>query len=485
MSEKESSYEKPEGSRSAGSVATPEGEISYAAAADWMVLRENEKPVAEIFHVAYLADAPGAERPLTVVFNGGPGAASAYLHMGALGPQRVLFGDYGVPGAPPVTLTENAESWLGFTDLVFVDPVGTGFSRGVADPEADKKQDPGKEFWKLERDLASLGEFISRFLSLYKRWDSPIFLAGESYGGFRAAKLARLLQERYGVGLNGVTLISPALEFALLDTSDYDLLPWIDVLPSMVAAAVHHGKATATTGGGSVADLLKSAEEFATSIAPPLLLRGEMLSESGQSDAVGAFSKFLGLPANLIENHAGRIAPSLFARELLRDDGLVLGLYDATITTADPFPASESFRGPDPTLRAIERLFAAGINTHLRRDLGISTEREYRLLSMEVNEGWEVDTKRHALQSQLGATDDLRYAMSLNPHMRVRISHGIYDLVTPYFSSNRIAAHMRLKESQNALSIRHYRGGHMFYTWKESRESFSSDMRAFYRAAQG
>lgn len=487
MSEQKEQYTRPDGIRSVHTMTIGGQEISYAAEADWLVLRKDEKPIAEMFHVYYaLADDRGP-RPLTIVFNGGPGAASAYLHVGALGPRRVRFNPDGTPPAPPVELVDNAESWLAFTDLVFVDPVGTGFSRAIpSDDEHDKKNptDSAKEFWKVDRDLKALGEFISKFLSLKHRWDSPIFIAGESYGGFRAAKLARLVQETYGVGVNGAVLISPALEFALLDPSDYDVLPWIDVLPSMAAAAEHHHKASAHAAGASIPDVLSSAEEFATGVAPRLLLGGETLPERERNRIAVQFARQIGLDRELIAQSAGRVSPQRFVRELLKQDGLVCGLYDATVTTSDPYPDRDSFRGPDPTLRSIERVFAAGINTHLRRGLGLTSERDYHLLSMEVNQGWQVDIERHALESQIGATDDLRYAMSLNPHMKVRITHGIYDLVTPYFASNRIARLMRLSGlARHNLTLKHYAGGHMFYAWEASREEFSRDIRTFYEEA--
>lgn len=479
-------YEKPKGSRTVSTIRLGDRELSYVAEADWLVLRDDDKPVAEMFHVYYAAADEDRSRPLTVVFNGGPGAASAYLHMGALGPRRVAFNPDGTAPTPPVELVDNMDSWLAFTDLVFVDPVGTGFSRAIpSEDEKEKKnqRESAREFWKIDRDLKALGEFISKFLSTRHRWDSPVFIAGESYGGFRTAKLARMAQETYGVGLNGAILISPALEFALLDASDYDLLPWIDVLPSMAAAAAHHGKA-AVDPETPLEQVLDDAERFATETAPRLLLGGEALSERERRRLAAQYSRRTGLSRELIERSSGRISAPRFVRELLRDQGLVCGLYDATVTTSDPYPDRESFSGPDPTLRSIERVFASGINTHLRRDLGLATERDYHLLSMEVNQGWQVDMERHALESQIGATDDLRYAMSLNPHMKVRITHGIYDLVTPYFSSNRIARLMRLSErSRQNLSLKHYPGGHMFYAWQNSREAFSHDMAEFYQGA--
>ncbi len=493
MSEEKQSYEAPKGAQSAHSIRINGTETAYAANADWLVVREREKPVAELFHV-YYRSAEGEEdsettkrRPLTFVFNGGPGAASAYLHVGAIGPRRVLFAQDGTPPAPPVALTDNEETWLAFTDLVFIDPVGTGFSRAISEDAAEEKEkskDPGeKEFWKIQKDLSTLGEFIVRFLSAQKRWESPIFIAGESYGGFRAAKLTRLLQERYGVGLNGAILISPALEFALLDSSDYDVLPWIDIVPSLIAAAAHHGKSSLSPDA-SRDQILEEAERFATERLPELLIKGETMATTKRRQVLAAMSKLTGLSRDLVEMAGGRIDAQRFTRELLRNEGLVCGFYDATITTTDPFPDRNSFEGADPTLRSIERIFAAGINAQLRDRLGLASEREYHLLSMEVNQGWQVDMERHALESQIGATDDLRYGMSLNPYLKVRITHGIYDLVTPYFSSNRIASLMKSSPTaRENLSLKHYPGGHMFYAWDESRKAFCADMRQFYRQA--
>lgn len=210
-------------------LSLPDQEIRYIAVSEWQTLFDQEKPVASMFYVAYLASADSAlPRPLTFVFNGGPGAASAYLHMGALGPKRVYFAANGSLPKPPVRVVDNVESWLSFTDLVFIDPIGTGFSRSLpqdkdTQDKSGEKANPHEvalpketEFWEVERDLKALGEFIQRFLSQKKRWLSPIFIAGESYGGFRVARLVRKLQQEFGVGLSGAILISPAMEFSLL-----------------------------------------------------------------------------------------------------------------------------------------------------------------------------------------------------------------------------------------------------------------------------
>jgi carboxypeptidase C (cathepsin A) len=493
--DKSTPYETPPTAVTAHTIRLNGEATPYRAESGWLTLFKHEKPSAEMFHVFYETEDPNSRhRPVTFVFNGGPGAASAYLHVGALGPRRVVFDDTGNPPPPPVTLVENTDTWLGFTDLVFIDPIGTGFSRAIVDEgsgdskEKEKNEDPlkekSKEYWKITRDLDSLGEFITSFLSKHHRWDSPVFIAGESYGGFRGAKLARLLQETYGVGLNGVVLISPALEFALLDQSDYDVLPWIDRIPSMAGAAQFHNRATAPGSDGDSEDFMKSAAEFATGELATMLIRGTGQSEAARHKTLEKLGSFIGLAPEELDKSTGRVTSALFARKLLRDSAEICGLYDATITVSDPFPGRDSYEGPDPTLRSIERVFAAGINSHLRHSLEVDTERRYHLLSMEVNLGWQVDIERHALESQIGSTDDLRYGMALNPHMKVRITHGLYDLVTPYYSTERIAAHLNLKDNvARNLSLVNYAGGHMFYAWEQSRQQFTADIAEFYRGA--
>jgi carboxypeptidase C (cathepsin A) len=242
-------HEPPAGAETTATWTGGGTPIDYTASAKWLVLRKKEKPAAEIFSVSYVAKGGDADRPVTFVFNGGPGASSAYLHLGAVGPRRVAFpADGTLPQMPP-RLVQNDESWLAFTDLVFVDPVGTGFSRVIDDEQKDgssedKKKDEAndpKEYFGLKRDLESLCEFMARWLSGNDRWGSPIFVAGESYGGYRVGRLVRMLQESTGIGLNGAILISPALEIATLASSDYDVLAWVDLLPTMAAAATHHG----------------------------------------------------------------------------------------------------------------------------------------------------------------------------------------------------------------------------------------------------
>jgi carboxypeptidase C (cathepsin A) len=477
-------HEPPRGAASKG---TWNG-IEYTGTAKWLVLRKKDKPSAEIFSVSYVGDSADLDRPVTFVFNGGPGASSAYLHVGAVGPRRVDFpADGTLPSMPP-RLVQNDESWLAFTDLVFVDPVGTGFSRLIEQDDETKKKDDGKkgdepdpkEYFGYKRDLESLSEFIGRWLSSHGRWGSPVFIAGESYGGYRVGRLVRILQEAAGIGLNGAILISPALELSTLASGDYDVLAWVDALPTMAGAAAHHARSRAFERGTPLEEVQREAETFATSEYAAFLTRGAAMAPEERDRVLTRLADLVGLPVEMVTRAEGRIPINVFARELLRDERKVLGLYDATITVTDPFPDRESFSGPDPTLAGIAAAYTIAINRQLRSEIGVDTDREYTLLNYEVNEEWKDDDKRHFFVPPAGATDDFRYGMSLNPHLRAFITHGRFDLVTPYYASDRLRNLMRLDPAMaDRLTVRHFGGGHMFYAWAESRRAFAAAIAAF------
>ncbi|HEY4347806.1 MAG TPA: hypothetical protein VGM80_09465 [Gaiellaceae bacterium] len=480
-------YEPPRGAETTATWKGGERTLEYRASAKWVVLRKQEKPSAEIFSVSYVAEPADPARPVTFVFNGGPGASSAYLHVGAVGPQRVAFPSNGsLPSMPP-KLVPNEESWLAFTDLVFVDPVGTGFSRiveskGEKAPEGkgDGDAPDPKEYFGYKRDLESLCEFISRWLSGNGRWGSPILIAGESYGGYRVGRLVKMLQEDTGIGLNGAILISPALEISTLAPNDYDVLAWVDAVPTMAAAAAHHSRSRVFVQGTALEDVLKEAEEFATGDYTAFLTRGASMPAADRARVLGRLADLIGLPADLVTRAEGRITIRAFTRELLRDERKVVGLYDATITSTDPFPDRESFAGPDPTLAGISPAYTMAINRQLRMEIGVETDREYTLLSYEVNQAWKDDAQQHFFVPPTGATDDFRYGMALNPHMKAFLTHGRYDLVTPYYSSDRVRNLMRLDpEMAGRLTVRHFDGGHMFYAWEESRKAFTGAISAF------
>ncbi|HEY1715574.1 MAG TPA: hypothetical protein VGG07_21905 [Solirubrobacteraceae bacterium] len=481
-------HEPPAGAEASGTWTGTRGPLDYTASAGWIVLRKKEKPAAEIFSISYVAKGDD-ERPVTFVFNGGPGASSAFLHMGAVGPLRVAFpADGRAPHMPP-RLVANAESWLAFTDLVLVDPVGTGFSRVIEDDTKDgqdtskghRTEDGGaREYFGYKRDLESLCEFMSRWLSAQRRWGSPVFIAGESYGGYRVGRLVRMLQETTGIGLNGAVLISPALEITSLRPTDYDVLGWVDPLPTMALTAVHHGRSRAFGAGATPEDVRAEAEAFATGEYATLLTRGAAMPAGDRERILTRLADLVGLPVDLVVRAEGRVTLGTFTRELLRDERKVIGWYDATITATDPFPDREAFAGPDPTLAGIDMAFTMAINRHLRSDIGVQTDREYLLLSDEVNEAWRNDAPEDFFTPPEGATDDFRYGMSLNPHMKAFITNGRYDLVTPYYATDRLRNLMRLDaDMAGRLTVRHFDGGHMFYAWEASRRELTAAIAAF------
>lgn len=490
----------PSGSLTEHTLEIEGATLSYQATAEWVTLRRIHKPVAHVFHTAYVVSNPSPSRPLTFVFNGGPGAASAFLHMGALGPQRVAFDASGTLPEPPAQVLDNLETWLAFTDLVFIDPLGTGFSRAIREdnstaPAGAGNTQPGgktaseqpsenRDYWEIERDIESLGDFICRYLSKHHRWTSPLYIAGESYGGFRVAKMARKLQEEHGVGLSGALLISPAIEFDGLFGSDYNLTHWIELFPSLVATAYQHQRARLPQAAGSVEDAYQQGIQFATNELACLLAAGESLPDTKRSAILATITEMTGLSEEVVLRSGGRLDATTFCRELLREKRQLCGHYDGSVTAIDPFPNRTEYAGPDPTLFSIDRLFTAAINDQLRHRLGLQTDLDYRLLSMDVYKDWKHTTEEHVFRKVVGAMDELRYGMSLNEHMRVFISHGYFDLITPAFSSQRLVEHMKLTEAQRKqLVTKSYPGGHMFYSWDESRVAFRNDAAAFYAEA--
>ncbi len=478
-------YQPPAGAKRTASWTAGGVSIDYAASGEWIVLRKKEKPAAEIFCVSHVAEGE-VDRPVTFVFNGGPGGASVFTHIGAVGPRRVAFpADGALPQMPP-RLVANEESWLAFTDLVFVDPVGTGFSRAIEQDDDEKtkpeKDSDGKsaEYFGYKRDLESLCEFMGRWLSGHGRWGSPVFISGESYGGYRVARLMRMLQEKSGIGLSGAILISPALEFGALFPGDYDVLGWIDHVPTMAIAAVHHGRSRAFAADTPREQVLQGAEQFASDDYAAFLVHGASMPETERARILERLADLIGLPVGIVARAEGRITIDVFARELLRDTRKVIGRYDATITGSDPFPDREPYAGPDPTFTGVMPAYTMAINQYLRSEIGIETDREYVVLSDEAFESWRNDAPEHFFIPPVGGTDDFRYGMSLAPHMRVFIAHGLYDLVTPYYASDRLRNLMRLDPAAaNRVTVRQFGGGHMFYAWEQSRRAFTDSVAAY------
>ncbi|TNE41914.1 MAG: peptidase S10 [Alphaproteobacteria bacterium] len=474
---------------SKGSVTMGRSKVGYEAKAGWLPLRDKERVRADIFHTYYRStEKHSGPRPITFVFNGGPGASSAFLHVGAIGPMRVDVNPDGTVPASPAKLVNNSECWLEFTDLVFVDPVGTGLSRtrpaekkdGEAQP--DTKDDPF--YWNVQSDIDFLCDFITTFLTREKLWTAPIYLAGESYGGYRVGRLVRQLQEKAGVGISGAVLISPALEWDTLFAGDYNAFALTHLIPSMAAAARHHGRCDAAKQGEDLDAFLERAEMFAFGTALPGLSLGKLQPNDGHVKLLRALSDWLGLSKEVIELHQGKINFLTFTRELFRDERKVLGWYDAAILADDPFPASGDFKGVDMTLGGQDRIYTVGANTHIRENLGVESDLKYELLSHDVHQKWQWHDPKAGEPVPPGATDDLAVGISINKEMKVTIVHGIYDLVTPYFTSKYLALQLAASYPEaGKIELKNYEGGHMFYMWEASRKAFTKDMKAFYAKA--
>lgn len=487
MSEGSDNSNRPEDKRheSSGKLKVAGKDLNYEASAAWLSLKDGSTRKADVFHTYYRqARRGGSKRPLTFVFNGGPGAASAYLHVGTVGPKRVECGSEGSLPASPARLVDNQESWLAFTDLVFIDPVGTGLSKIVPPEnpgEGKEKTAADTSYWNANKDLDALCEFIAAFLSREGRWASPIHIAGESYGGYRCARLVRMLQEKAGIGLSGAMLISPAMEWDSLFASRFNSLAAAIRLPSYAAAARRHGRCRNSRKGENLAAFLLRAEQFALGEYLPA-----MAAAGGDSplddNLMDSLAHWVGLSPAQLSAHSGMPAIDSFVRALLQDQGKVLGLYDAGTVTDDPFPGSDTFRGVDPTLGGLNRLYTTATNQHLRDNLGVDSECHYELLNYDVNSRWQWRDEKTGSPIPAGATEDLAVGLGMNPQMKLSIVHGVYDLVTPYFESKYLVNQLRRgSKLANAIQLHNYEGGHMFYMWQKSRRDFTRDAAKMYR----
>lgn len=445
--------------------------LDYQAKAGTLSLLSGKADVtAEIFYVAYtLPPAAGAQkaRPITFVFNGGPGAASAYLHLGALGPRVIATGADGQFLPPPQKLIDNPDSWLDMTDLVFVDPVGTGYSREA--PGQDTK-----DFWGVSQDASSIGAFIRLYLAQNGGTGSPLFLAGESYGGFRAALLARTLQEDVGLSPNGIVLISPALEFTLVLPDEFQPLHWALELPSLAAVRLR----SEGTSGEALREKLAEIEHYALGDYLTALTSG---LEQGGRLASQRVAEITGLPLELVQRNFARIPTSLFAREFQRTGGKVLSPYDGTIATSDIAPESARSAGPDPVLdRSVPALTSAFVS-YARDELNFRTDVSYRLLNGDVTHNWDYGSER---QGYAGVMDDLQRARSLNPALGVVIVNGDTDLVTPYLASRYLVNQLPTLANAKPIRLDIIEGGHMMYFRPDGRRALKEAASELYQATQ-
>lgn len=444
-----------------------ERRLGYDAIAETVpVIDAKGAPTASIFTVSYLADAaPGAmRRPVSFVFNGGPGAASVFLHLGALGPRIMATPENGAAPSPPVHLIDNPATWLAFTDLVFVDPVGTGFSRGLG-----KGDNPDKPFFDVHADLASLSAVVRLWLTRHQRWGSPIYLVGESYGGFRAAALARTLPHQGAVAVNGVVLISPALDLSILREGQRDLLAAAFYLPTYAA--------TAAALDGRSADL-PAIERFA--LSDYLIGLAALAGRPAAGDAfLGKVAAVVGLPGEIVRRYRGRVPRQVFAREIRRAQGEVVSLYDGTITRPAA-PGDGDRRSSDPLLEPTAAAFGAAFNAYAADELGYRTDLPYRVLAPDVSHEWNWQGARDGGGEGL-AMASLEAALLDHPGTKVLIANGRFDLVTPYLASRWLIDQLPLPAATRAgVSLRVYDGGHMMYMRPQSRAALARDAAAVY-----
>jgi carboxypeptidase C (cathepsin A) len=453
----------PPDSTTKQTLALPGRTLSFTATAGSIrIFDDKGEPQADIAYTSYQIDgADRTGRPVTFLFNGGPGASSAWLQFGDAGPWRLsISGDGAVASASP-DLLPNAETWLDFTDLVFIDPVGTGYSRFVASGE-----DVRKRFFSVDGDVSSIALVIRRWLEKYDRLLSPKFVAGESYGGIRGPKIVRNLQTQQGVGVRGLILVSPVLDFR--DYSGSSLLQYVTSLPTMAAVA----REAKDAGKGSVTRAaLADVEKYAQGEFLLDLIKGQADREATTrlADKVAALT---GIDQAVSRRLAGRFDVGEFRREFDRRNGRVTGRYDASVSGFDPYPDSSSSHFGDPSGDPLMAPLTSAAVDLTTRKLNWRPDGSYQLLSDSVNHAWDFGRGRNPAES----VSQLREILALDPNMKLLVGHGLFDLATPYFASKIILDQLPAYASPNRVKLVVYPGGHMFYSHDGARQAFRGEV---------
>lgn len=446
-------------------------QLSYTVTTGFMPIANNRtgEVEAKLFYMAYTLDGTTdpAKRPLMVSFNGGPGSASVWLHLGALGPRRVKMLDNGFMPPPPYELEDNASTWLTETDIIFIDPVGTGYSRAT-------KPEYGQKFWGVNGDIESMGECIRMYLGRADRWASPLFLVGESYGTTRAAGLSNYLFE-HGIGLNGVVLVSTVMNFGSIRFAENNEMPIVLIFPSYTATAWYHKKLPPEQQRRPLRDVLRDSEKFAATEFLPALVRIDKLTAQEKQDLLSKFSTYTGLNTDFIDRANFRVELGEFLKELLRDQRRTVGRLDSRFTGIDR-DASGTNTEFDPSMTAIRPPYTAAFNDYVRRELNYRSDIEYWILGGGINTpwNWNVDNGYADTSSALSS------AMRKNPYMKVLIAQGYYDMATPYFAAEYSVSAMNLDpQIRKNISFEYYEAGHMMYIEKISLRKLKDDAAAF------
>jgi carboxypeptidase C (cathepsin A) len=453
-------------------------EIAYQATAGTFILKDDKgDPTASLFYIAYTRKNAGdlSKRPLAFLYNGGPGSSSVWMHLGAFGPKRVATSDAQPTPPSPYRLNDNPYSLLDVADLVFLDPVGTGYSHAVG-----KSTD--KDFWGIDQDVRSLAQAIRLYVTRNGRWDSPKFLIGESYGTFRSAALGNYLQNSENMDLNGIILLSSVLDLGTISFNAGDDRPYILYLPSYAAAGWYHK--VIQDRPADLNTYLTEVRRFASGEYASALIKGSKLSDAEKADIAKRVARYTGLPEDYVLKANLRIRPDQFMKELLRGKGLVAGRYDSRFTGDSPSPLGES-ADYDPSYSAVAGAFTALLNAYLRDELNVKQDRSYTILTGLAGAwDWKRQGFSFGFPGSPNVEDDLASAIVLNPYLKVQIEIGLYDMATPFFEVENTIEHLDLPDKlRGNIEPEYYEAGHMMYLHDPDLAKLKNNVAGFIESA--
>ena len=454
-------------------------EISYQATAGTFLLKDDKgEPTASLFYTAYTRKNAGdaSQRPIAFLYNGGPGSSSVWLHLGAFGPRRVATMDTEPTPPGPYKLNDNPNSLLDVTDLVFLDPVGTGYSHAVG-----KSTD--REFWGIDQDAKSLAQAIRLYVTRNGRWSSPKFLIGESYGTFRSAALGEYLQSFEGMDLNGIVLLSSVLNLGKISFSPGDDLPYVLYLPSYGAVGWYHK--LIQDRPADLMTYLADVRRFASGDYASALIKGSKLTAAEKAEIAKKIAGFTGLTEDYVLKANLRIRPDQFMKELLRSRGLVVGRYDARFTGPGRFMLGESAEY-DPSYTAVAGTFTALLNSYMHDELKYKQDRDYTIISFFAGGGWDWKHQgfNFGFPGSPNVEGDMANAMTSNPHLRVQVEIGVYDMATPVFEVEHTIDHLDLPDKvRGNIQAEYYEAGHMMYLHDADLTKLKSKVAAFIESA--
>jgi carboxypeptidase C (cathepsin A) len=470
---------EPQASRTQHQIEIDGQPVRYTATAGWLIMKNDEgKPIARFGYTAYTRDGISdlSRRPITFAYNGGPGSSSIWLHMGVLGPRRVVVNDPHYAPPPPSERVDNAYSIIDVTDLVMIDPVGTGYSKPLGDAK-------GKDFWGVDQDIQSVGAFIKRYVSENGRWASPKYILGESYGGMRTAGLAYHMQSVHGMNLNGVVLISPFLSAGSgIDGMEIDL-PHVLYLPTLAATAWYHD--AIPNKPASLEAYVAEVERFAYAEYMPALLKGYAIPAEEKRRVAAKLAGYTGTSVDYWEKADLRVSHPQFLQELERNNRLIAGRIDSRFVGPAVDPLAENMNY-DPFFPAIGPAFTAAFLDYMHGELKFGRDEQYQVSAFDVKWDWQHKQPGEGggwMSPFANTVPDLAYAMTMNPGLHVLVQQGYYDLATPFLATQHDLEHLRIpQEARQRIEMKFYEAGHMMYVHPPSLKKFRDDLAGFIRA---